>query len=106
MPPKALVVSAEMWLQEVRAMMPTPAPVHSGSGTGAGTGPGGSRANSRAAAAAAATSDPKKPIPASLRRVEQLLLEGERLPFELSKVLNSHRSSYLLFLKLENKRFM
>ena len=52
----------------------------------------GSRAHSRAAAAAASASvltDSKKLMPASLRRVEQLLHDGERLPFELTKVLKS-----------------
>ena len=38
------------------------------------------------ALALAAASNEKKVMPASLRRVEQLLLEGERLPFELTKV--------------------
>lgn len=82
---KSLVLAAEAWQQEVRAMMPapTPTPVDSGAIVG-------SRAHSRAAAAAAASAsistDNKKLMPASLRRVEQLLHDGERLPFELKKV--------------------
>jgi hypothetical protein len=71
------VCAAEGWQQEVRAMMPpAPAPVVEGSGS-----------RSSRAAAISEMQHSKKPAPASLKRVEQLLFEGERLPFELTKVL-------------------
>lgn len=71
-------------------MMPAPASAPLDIG-----GAPGSRAHSRAvaAASASASSESKKLAPASLRRVEQLLQDGERLPFELTKV--SH--NYVLF---------
>jgi hypothetical protein len=47
----------------------------------------GSGSRSSRAAALSEMQHTKKPAPASLKRVEQLLLEGERLPFELTKVL-------------------
>lgn len=57
-------------------MPPAPAPVVEGSGS-----------RSSRAAALSEVQHSKKPAPASLKRVEQLLFEGERLPFELTKVL-------------------
>lgn len=56
-------------------MPPAPAPVAEGSGS-----------RSSRAATLSEMQHTKKPAPASLKRVEQLLLEGERLPFELTKV--------------------
>jgi hypothetical protein len=57
-------------------MPPAPPPAAEGSGS-----------RSSRAAALSEMQHTKKPAPASLKRVEQLLLEGERLPFELTKVL-------------------
>lgn len=95
---KAIVSYAELWQQEVLAMLPpppTPAPVQTAAPAPDAWSTSGSRSASRLAAALADVPAPapahapvqsKKAAPASLKRVEALLLEGEKLPFQITKV--------------------
>lgn len=97
---QAIVSYAELWQQEVLAMLPpppppTPAPVQTGAPAPDAWSTSGSRSASRLAAALADVPAPipthapvqsKKAAPASLKRVEALLLEGEKLPFQITKV--------------------
>jgi hypothetical protein len=72
---------------------PPPAPVHTAAPAPDAWSSSGSRSASRLAAALADVPAPahapvqsKKAAPASLKRVEALLLEGEKLPFQITKV--------------------
>ena len=93
---QAIVSYAELWQQEVLAMLPPPpppppAPAQTAAPDSLST--SGSRSASRLAASLADVPVPahapvqsKKAAPASLKRVEALLLEGEKLPFQITKV--------------------
>lgn len=74
---------------------PTPAPAPALMSVADSTGTSGSRSASRLAASCAdvqthAPPQSKKAAPASLKRVEALLLDGEKLTFEITKVKHTN----------------
>lgn len=86
-----LVAAGEVWRAEVRAMAAEGTKGAANTRTGAGPGAGSTRGSGRGPAAQGASdASGGSKGGVSLRRVELLIADGERMPFELEEVRAWH----------------